>query len=47
MKGHDFGGHIADETTGLQGLSYTDLVAVLWKAVQEMLARIAALEGPR
>jgi hypothetical protein len=44
--GHDFGGHIVSED-GMQSLSYFDLLAVVWKALQEATARIEQLEaGP-
>jgi Chaperone of endosialidase len=33
--GHEFGGHVEDDE-GLQSLSYNDMMAVLWKAVQEL-----------
>jgi hypothetical protein len=42
--GHEFGGVIED-AEGNQSLSPSDLTAVLWKAVQELTARVAALEG--
>jgi hypothetical protein len=42
-SGHKFGGHWED-TEGMQSLSYNDLVAVLWKAVQELSAEVAALK---
>jgi Chaperone of endosialidase len=44
MQGYDFGGHVTDDE-GLQSLSYNDLVAVLWKAVQELTAKVKELEG--
>jgi hypothetical protein len=43
--GHEFGGHRVDPTTGLQSLAYNELTAVLWKATQELAARLDALEG--
>jgi hypothetical protein len=46
--GHDFGGHfIGDDEAQSQGLSTNDLVAVLWKACQELTARVKSLEGLR
>jgi hypothetical protein len=42
--GHKFGGHWEDDE-GMQSLSYNDLVAVLWKAVQELNAKVERLEG--
>jgi hypothetical protein len=41
--GHEFGGHTIDNDHHL--LAYNELVAVLWKACQEMAARIEALEA--
>jgi hypothetical protein len=43
--GHEFGGHRVDPTTGLHSLAYNEMTAVLWKATQELAARLAALEG--
>jgi cytoskeletal protein CcmA (bactofilin family) len=44
--GHDFGGHqIADDEAQSQSLAYNDLVAVLWKACQELADRLATVEG--
>ena len=37
--GFDFGGHVVDPATGIEGLAYHELVAVLWAAVQELAAR--------
>jgi hypothetical protein len=39
--GHDFGGHVVEN--GVEGLSYNDLLAVLWKAVQELQAEVSQL----
>jgi hypothetical protein len=41
--GHEFGGYVADERG--EGIAYNELTAVLWKACQEMAARITALEA--
>jgi hypothetical protein len=44
--GHDFGGHqIAADEAQSQSLAYNDLVAVLWKACQELADRLATVEG--
>jgi hypothetical protein len=43
--GHDFGGSVTDPESGVQSLSYNDLVAVLWRGTQELTARVAALEA--
>jgi hypothetical protein len=44
--GHDFGGHIVgDDEKKTQGLSYSDLTAVLWKAVQELAGELAELKA--
>jgi hypothetical protein len=41
-----FGGHIVgDDEEQSQGLSYSDLTAVLWKAVQELSAQVAELQA--
>lgn len=45
VLGEDFGGYYLDTETGLQGLGYNDLIAVLWKAVQELAAQHDALEA--
>ena len=42
--GYEFGGVVADRDGNLS-LSSSDMVAVLWKAVQELSARVAELEG--
>jgi Chaperone of endosialidase len=39
--GHGFGGHRVDRD-GVAGLSYSDLLAVLWAAVQEVARRLPA-----
>jgi long-tail fiber proximal subunit/endosialidase-like protein/collagen triple helix repeat protein len=41
--GHEFGGHHVDN--GSHSLEYNQLTAVLWKAVQELSAEVAALKG--
>jgi hypothetical protein len=46
MVGHEFGGHRVEED-GKQSIAYNELVAVLWKACQELTARVAALEGTK
>lgn len=44
--GHDFGGHqVADDEAQSQSLAYDSLVAVLWKACQEMADRLTIVEG--
>jgi hypothetical protein len=43
QAGHDFGGIEAGDD-GLRSLSYFDLLAVLWKAVQELHSRV--VDGP-
>jgi hypothetical protein len=43
--GRDFGGYIKDTTTGLESLRPDQLVPVLWKAVQELAAKVANLEA--
>lgn len=44
--GHDFGGHyVGDDEKQTQGLSYADLTAVLWKAVQELSAQVTELQA--
>lgn len=43
MEGLDFGGHRDDP--GGQSILYNELVAVLWKACQEMAERLAELEA--
>jgi hypothetical protein len=42
--GHDFGGHVENDD-GLQSLSYNDLIAVLWKAVQELRDKVEQSHG--
>jgi hypothetical protein len=37
--------YVRDEETGAEGLRYTELIAVLVRAVQELAARVRALEG--
>jgi collagen type VII alpha len=46
MTGHDFGG-VDVGADGMRSLSYFDLLAVLWKALQEATARIETLEAAR
>ena len=43
-RGWEFGG-VATDRDGFAGLAYAELVPVLWKAVQELAARVAALEA--
>jgi hypothetical protein len=44
--GEDFGGFHADDTDGgAHGVAYHELTAVLWRAVQELAARLAVMEG--
>ena len=44
--GHEFGGHVVgDDDEQTQGLSYSDLTAVLWKAVQELAGELAELKA--
>lgn len=44
--GMDFGGHhVGDD--GIQGLRPDQLIPVLWKAVQDLLARVEALEAQK
>jgi hypothetical protein len=46
MGPHEFfGGHDSDASGGNQAISYPELTAVLWKAVQELAAEVAALKG--
>jgi hypothetical protein len=44
VLGEGFGGYHTDENGG-QGLAYHELTAVLWRAVQELSARVTALEA--
>lgn len=45
-RGHDFGGHfIGDDPAESQALDHSDLLAVLWHAIKELAARLAAVEG--
>jgi phage gp45-like len=43
--GNDFGGHHVEAESGEQSIAYHELTAVLWKACQEMAARIEQLEA--
>jgi hypothetical protein len=43
MNGHKFGGHAVQN--GEQLISYNELTAVLWKAVQELAAEVASLKA--
>ena len=45
--GEGFGGWSQDKDTGLQSLTYSELVSVLWRAVQELSAKVAAMESAR
>lgn len=45
--GHDFAGHQSSGGRGCDTLAPSELVAVLWKAVQELSARVAELESGR
>jgi hypothetical protein len=43
QRGHDFsGGHRIDN--GNHALCYNDLIAVLWKALQELTEEVASLK---
>lgn len=41
--GHKFGGHLRSKK--VEGLAYNELLAVLWKACQELQARVSELEA--
>ena len=43
--GADFGGVVEDKESGLKGINYHELTAVLWAAVQELSAKVAVLEA--
>jgi len=44
--GLDFGGHIpVSEMNHHEGLAYHELTAVLWRAVQELAAKLEARDG--
>jgi hypothetical protein len=46
--GDDFGGYTPaepDNARSIAGLNYNELTAVLWKACQELAARVATLEA--
>jgi hypothetical protein len=43
--GQDFGGHTTDAETGLQYLAYNELIAILWRGMQELAGRLEALEA--
>jgi hypothetical protein len=45
VLGEEFGGWTEDKENGLQSLAYHELTAVLWRAVQELSARVTALEA--
>lgn len=45
VMGKDFGGYLKDEKADTQMLNYNDLVAVLWRAVQQLTGRVEQLEG--
>lgn len=45
VLGEEFGGWVKDARTGEEGLNYHELTAVLWQAVRELSAKVAALEG--
>ena len=44
--GHQFGGHLVDPETGRERLAYSELVALLWRAVQQLSERLEALGAP-
>jgi hypothetical protein len=44
IMGEDFGGYLKDPESGIQGIGYADLTAVLWQAVQELSSKIDQLE---
>lgn len=44
LDGHDFAGYINDAETGIKGLRYSEFIAPLIKAIQELEERLAALE---
>ena len=44
VLGADFGGYL-DGGEGEKGICYNDLVAVLWKAVQELKAELDVLKA--
>jgi hypothetical protein len=41
--GHEFGGHSVEN--GRHSLAYNELIATLWKATQQLAARVSALEA--
>lgn len=43
--GHEFGGHLTDPESGRERLAYNELVAVLWRAVQQLAERLDAAEA--
>jgi hypothetical protein len=45
MRGHAFGGHRIED--GGQTIAYNELTAVLWKACQELAAKVAELQSVR
>jgi len=45
VLGDDFGGYRHDGESGYHGIDYAQLTAVLWKAVQELQAEVAALRA--
>ena len=47
VMGLDFAGAMRDEESGVLSLAYNDLTAVLWAAVQELAAEVAALKAQR
>jgi hypothetical protein len=47
LGNRDFGGYIYDQESDSYGLRYSQFIAPLVKAVQELTARIEALEGAR
>jgi hypothetical protein len=45
VMGPDFAGVIHDEETGLEGIEGLEMTSLLWKAVQELTAKVATLEA--
>ncbi|HEY1301439.1 MAG TPA: tail fiber domain-containing protein [Stellaceae bacterium] len=44
--GHEFGGHLVDPDSGRERLAYNELVAVLWRAVQQLAQHLDAMSTP-
>jgi hypothetical protein len=45
LKNRDFGGHVYDAEADMHALRYNEFIAPLIKAIQELTARVAALES--